>query len=86
MNAINDGLDVIFQTDYHHSKLFMPHFLDGMIDTNRINDAVSRVLKAKFELGLFEHPYTPEEETKQLINDSYKKQLQNKQRLNPLFY
>ena len=73
MNAINGGLDVIFQTDYRHSKLFMPHFLDGMIDTNRINDAVSRVLKAKFELGLFENPYTSEEETKQLINDSLQK-------------
>ncbi len=68
MNAINNGLDVIFQTDYNHSKLFLPHFLDGMIDTNRINDAVSRVLQAKFELGLFEHPYTSEADA-QHINE-----------------
>src|SRR5579872_4117680 len=55
--AIDAGLDVIFQTSYDHYKLYIPPFLDGRIDTNRINDAVSRVLRAKFELGLFEHPY-----------------------------
>jgi len=31
---------------------------DGSITMKRINDAVSRILTAKFELGLFEHPYT----------------------------
>ena len=68
-NAINNGLDVIFQTDYNHSKFFMPPFLNGEIDTARINDAVSRVLKAKFELGLFEHPYVSEDSIKALIKD-----------------
>src|SRR6185437_6440588 len=69
MNAINNGLDVIFQTDYHHSELFMPPFLDGRIDTNRINDAVSRVLRVKFELGLFDHPYASEEDAKKMMSD-----------------
>ncbi|MFT3704018.1 MAG: glycoside hydrolase family 3 C-terminal domain-containing protein [Agriterribacter sp.] len=58
--AITGGLDVIFQTSYDHYKLFNPHFLDGTIDIRRIDDAVSRVLRAKFELGLFEHPYVEE--------------------------
>lgn len=58
--SINAGLDVIFQTEYEHSTLFIPHFLDGGIDIKRIDDAVSRVLTAKFELGLFEHPYVTE--------------------------
>lgn len=58
--AIEAGMDVIFQTAYEHYKLFIPHFLDGSIDSNRINDAVRRVLRAKFELGLFEHPYVDE--------------------------
>ncbi len=57
-HAITNGLDVIFQTDYKHHKLFIPPFLDGSIDSTRLNDAVARVLKAKFELGLFENPYT----------------------------
>jgi len=59
-HAINGGLDVIFQTDYEHHKLFMPAFLNGKINPARIDDAVSRVLRAKFELGLFENPYIPE--------------------------
>jgi len=58
--AINAGLDVIFQTQYEHYKLFIPPFLDGRISQQRIDDAVSRVLRAKFELGLFENPYTLE--------------------------
>ncbi|MBL7732426.1 MAG: glycoside hydrolase family 3 protein, partial [Chitinophagaceae bacterium] len=60
-HALNGGLDVIFQTEYKHHQLFMPSFLDGSIDSNRINDAVSRVLRAKFELGLFERPYVSED-------------------------
>jgi len=75
MNAINGGLDVIFQTDYRHSKLFMPPFLDGRIDTNRINDAVFRVLRAKFELGLFDDPYTSETDAKKIMNDSSGKKI-----------
>jgi beta-glucosidase len=30
----------------------------GNVPMSRIDDAVSRILRAKFELGLFEHPYT----------------------------
>lgn len=61
LHAINGGLDVIFQTAYKHHELFIRPFLDGSIDSTRINDAVARVLKAKFELGLFENPYVSEE-------------------------
>jgi beta-glucosidase len=56
--SITGGLDVIFQTAYDHYKLFIPPFLDGTITQQRIDDAVSRVLRAKFEMGLFENPYT----------------------------
>lgn len=55
-HAINGGLDVIFQTDYSHAALFYPAFESGQVDNDRLNDAVSRVLRAKFELGLFENP------------------------------
>jgi len=63
--AINGGLDVIFQTDYAHYKLFDPHFYDGRIRQERIDDAVARVLRAKFELGLFDHPYVDEKKAAQ---------------------
>ncbi len=60
-HAINAGMDVIFQTDLNHASLFYPAFASGMVDSSRLNDAVARVLRAKFELGLFEHPYVSEE-------------------------
>jgi beta-glucosidase len=59
-HAISGGMDVIFQTDYDHYKLFAPGILDKGMDQARIDDAVSRVLRAKFELGLFEKPYVDE--------------------------
>ncbi|MCX6224916.1 MAG: PA14 domain-containing protein, partial [Bacteroidia bacterium] len=56
-DAINNGLDVIFQTSYDHYPLFIKPFLDGTIPEKTIDQAVARVLRLKFELGLFENPY-----------------------------
>lgn len=70
--AINAGLDVIFQTEYKHYKLFIPPFLDGRISKERIDDAVSRVLRAKFELGLFENPYVSSQEIQELKKLNHK--------------
>lgn len=55
--AINKGLDVIFQTSYDHYPLFWEAFEKGMVKPEALNEAVRRVLRAKFELGLFENPY-----------------------------
>jgi beta-glucosidase len=66
--AIEAGLDVIFQTDYEHHKLFIPPFLNGQLNGARIDDAVRRVLKAKFELGLFENPYVDVQAIDKLIS------------------
>lgn len=60
-HAINGGLDVIFQTDVNHYKLFYPAFTNNSINQQRLDDAVKRVLRAKFELGLFENPYISED-------------------------
>ncbi len=76
--AINNGLDVIFQTEYKHHELFIPPFLNGKINQKRIDDAVSRVLRAKFELGLFEHPYTSISEAEQWVNNTSHKQIAKK--------
>ncbi|MCX2450012.1 glycoside hydrolase family 3 C-terminal domain-containing protein [Pedobacter sp. PLR] len=67
--AIIAGLDVIFQTEFDHYKLFINPFLDGSIPQQRIDDAVSRVLTAKFELGLFENPYVSEQEAQKAVDD-----------------
>lgn len=55
--AIENGLDVIFQTSYDHYPLFWEAFEKGKIDEAAIDEAVRRVLRAKFKLGLFENPY-----------------------------
>lgn len=65
--AISAGLDVIFQTEYDHYKLFIPPFLNNSIQISRIDDAVSRVLRAKFELGLFDHPYINEDSVAKVL-------------------
>ncbi|HCR76624.1 MAG TPA: beta-1,3-glucosyltransferase [Chryseobacterium sp.] len=70
--AINSVLDVIFQTEYQHYKLFIPPFLDGRISQERIDDAVSRVLRAKFELGLFENPYVSNKDIEELKKINHK--------------
>ena len=57
VNAMNNGLDVIFQTDFNHYKLFQPPFLDGSVRQEAINQAVTRVLRAKFQSGLFDNPF-----------------------------
>lgn len=75
LHAINGGLDVIFQTEYKHHTLFIDPFVNGGIDAKRIDDAVSRVLRAKFELGLFEHPYVAEETVKTLMKEKPHKAL-----------
>lgn len=76
--AITNGLDVIFQTEYKHHELFIPPFLNGKINQKRIDDAVSRVLRAKFELGLFEHPYASISEAEKWVNNATHKQIAKK--------
>ncbi|MHA4843404.1 glycoside hydrolase family 3 C-terminal domain-containing protein [Flavitalea antarctica] len=76
--SVKNGLDVIFQTNEEHHKLFDPHFLDGSVDPAIIDSAVGRVLRAKFELGLFENPYLPETEAQQLLANTNHKAIANK--------
>jgi beta-glucosidase len=61
-DAINGGLDVIFQVAYDEHKPFLKACLDGLVTEEALNRAVGQVLKAKFRLGLFEHPYVDETE------------------------
>jgi beta-glucosidase len=61
----NAGIDM-FMEPYSGSSTGAPEFIatlvglveDGTVPMSRIDDAVSRILTAKFDLGLFEHPFT----------------------------
>ena len=55
--SVENGQDVIFQTDLAHEALFNPPYLDGSVKQAAIDSAVARVLWMKFELGLFDDPF-----------------------------
>ena len=42
---------------------------EGKITEERINESVRRILRTKFQLGLFEHPYVTEKQRDRIIND-----------------
>jgi beta-glucosidase len=56
-DALRAGLDVIFQSSYPQHTPYLRAFLSGAIPMPVIDSAVARVLRVKFALGLFEHPY-----------------------------
>ena len=56
-HAFEAGLDVVFQSTYEQHRPYLDAFRRGMIADSSIHAAVARVLRAKFQLGLFERPY-----------------------------
>jgi len=56
-DALEAGLDVIFQSSWPQHRPYLDAFKRGLIADSVIDAAVARVLRAKFELGLFERPY-----------------------------
>ena len=68
--SINAGLDMVMvpgaakyggQTYTNFIKLLIESVNEGSVSEKRINDAVARILKVKFEMGLFERPYSDKE-------------------------
>jgi beta-glucosidase len=58
--GINAGIDMLMEPNTWQSAISNLESLvnNGQISQSRIDDAVSRILRVKFQLGLFEHPYT----------------------------
>jgi beta-glucosidase len=56
-DAFEAGLDVVFQSSFEQHRPYLDAFRRGLIADSIINASVSRVLRAKFGLGLFEQPY-----------------------------
>jgi beta-glucosidase len=66
ITSINAGIDMVMVPgdviwggqDYHEFlRLFKESVLEGSISEERINDAVSRILKVKYMMGLFDNHY-----------------------------
>jgi len=57
--GVNAGIDM-FMTDYQHAEA-MQYIIDGvnegLISEDRINDAVTRIIRVKMEAGYFEDPF-----------------------------
>lgn len=56
-HAWQAGLDVVFQSTWEQHRPYLAAFESGLVSAAIIDSAVARVLRAKFELGLFETPY-----------------------------
>ena len=57
MIAINAGIDMsMVPFDYSFCKYLKELVNEGKVPMSRINESVGRILRVKYELGLFEHP------------------------------
>ncbi|MDO7846084.1 glycoside hydrolase family 3 N-terminal domain-containing protein [Hymenobacter sp. M29] len=68
--AITAGSDMDMESDAYSQKLAQL-VKDGQVKIDLVNDAVRRILRKKFELGLFDDPYrfSDEAREKQVLND-----------------
>ncbi len=68
-HALSSGLDVVFQGGLRDIRPYERAVVDGLIPDSLLDRAATRVLRAKFELGLFDEPaFSPESAAK--INGS----------------
>ncbi len=56
-DAFAAGLDVVFQSSYPQYRPYLDAFERGLVPDAVIDSSVARVLRAKFQLGLFDHPF-----------------------------
>jgi beta-glucosidase len=62
VRAVNAGIDMNMVPQEYEQFLYIMSVAVGRgdISIERINDAVRRILRVKFEMGLFEHPFSDE--------------------------
>jgi beta-glucosidase len=68
--AITAGSDMDMESDAYHQKLAQL-VQSGKVNISLVDDAVRRILRKKYELGLFDDPYkfSDEKREKQVLND-----------------
>ncbi|WP_346761225.1 glycoside hydrolase family 3 N-terminal domain-containing protein [Agaribacillus aureus] len=71
--AVNAGVDMsMVPMDYSFRNLLIELVNEGAVSEERIDEAVYRILKLKFDLGLFNNPYPEKEAVKNFGKDAYK--------------
>jgi beta-glucosidase len=73
-NAINAGIDMAMAPGNYATFISTLKQLvnDDSVSISRIDDAVSRILRIKFKLGLFERPYTDRSLTTQIGSQEHR--------------
>ncbi|MCD6116876.1 glycoside hydrolase family 3 C-terminal domain-containing protein [bacterium] len=72
--AINAGIDMVMVPDDYKKFINVLDTLvtQGRVPLDRINDAVKRILRIKFRLGLFESPFTNRSYTMQIGSSEHR--------------
>ena len=82
VTSINAGIDMVMvpgdtiwggESYYKFLRLFKESVEEGLISEDRINDAVSRILKVKYMMGLFDDPYADRSYIKDFGSKKHKK-------------
>ena len=66
--ALNAGVDIFSGTA--DPAVLLETVKKGMVTESRINESVGRLLKEKFELGLFENPYVDVEKAEKTVGNA----------------
>jgi beta-glucosidase-like glycosyl hydrolase len=76
MVSFNAGMDMVMAPSQPEYKNFINYLQTlvnmGYVSQSRIDDAVSRILAQKFELGLFEQPFTDRSTQDQIYSDEHR--------------
>ena len=68
-HAWEAGLDVVFQSTWAQHRRYWDAVRTGLVAPATIDSAVARVLRVKFALGLFDHPYVDAGEAARAVRD-----------------
>lgn len=73
--ALNAGLDISISLESGFMEDMYQSVMEGSISMEKIDQAVSRVLKLKFLLGLFENPYVDAKRAEKMMHSEQAQQL-----------
>ena len=74
--SLNSGVDVDLGSNAF--QLLIEEVKKGNVSTKRIDEAVARVLRLKFEMGLFDTPYVDENQAIEIVRSTEHKRLARK--------
>lgn len=78
--SINSGIDMLMQPDNYDlcMQIIIDAVNNGDISEERIDDAVTRIIRVKMEAGLFDDPYLENVETSYEFNSDYSREVARK--------